>query len=69
MDNQNAESGNQTKLLRLPQVLAIFPVSRSRWYAGVKSGEFPQAVKLSTNIVAWRESDIMALITRLDNCA
>lgn len=49
-------------LLRLPQVLSLFPVSRSGWWAGVKSGRYPQPVKLGPNTTAWRASDIRALI-------
>lgn len=33
-------NGNET-LLRLRDVLAIFPVSRSAWYEGVKDGRYP----------------------------
>ena len=55
----------QTKLLRLPAVLALIPVSRSTWFAGVKSGRYPQPVKLGTRIVAWREEDIRSYIASL----
>lgn len=44
--------------LRLPQILKIIPVSKSTWWAGVKSGRFPKAVKLSIGVTAWRVSDI-----------
>lgn len=50
------------RLLRLDQVLAIFPVSRSTWYAGVSKGIFPAPVQLSVRSVAWIESEIFALI-------
>lgn len=49
-------------LWRLPTVLAHIPVSRSGWWAGVKTGRYPQPVKLSTRCVAWRSQDIAALI-------
>ena len=49
-------------LLRLPQVLSLYPVSRSGWWAGVKSGDYPQPVKLGPHTTAWRASDIKALI-------
>jgi predicted DNA-binding transcriptional regulator AlpA len=49
-------------LWRLPTVLAHIPVSRSGWWAGVKSGRYPQPVKLSARCVAWRSQDIAALI-------
>lgn len=47
---------------RLPQVLAAFPVSRSTWWAGVKSGRFPAPVKLGPRTTAWKVEDIRALI-------
>lgn len=49
--------------VRLPQILAVIPVSRSTWWAGVKSGRYPQPVRtLGTRITAWRVEDIRALI-------
>jgi len=41
---------------------AIIPVSRSTWYSGVSDGRFPQPVKLSKRISAWRVEDIRKLI-------
>ena len=55
-------SPTPTRLLRLRAVLDLYPVSRSRWYAGVKSGEYPKPVRLGKNSVAWKESDIQALL-------
>jgi len=49
-------------LLRLRQVLAIYPVSASTWWNGVRSGHFPRPVKLSPNTTAWRARDVLALI-------
>lgn len=40
----------------------IIPVSKSVWYRGVKSGEFPKPFKVSFNIPLWRKSDIYAYI-------
>ncbi len=62
----------QAGYLRLPQIVgdrkrgipAIFPVSRSTWFAGVKSGKYPQSVKLSERCVAWRVEDIKALLNQ-----
>lgn len=51
-----------TGFVRLPTVLKLFPVSRSSWWAGVKEGRFPQPVKLSSRVTAWRVEDIKALI-------
>lgn len=50
------------RLLRLKQVLAIVPVSRSAWYAGVKSGLYPLPVRLGPRAVAWREQDILRIV-------
>ena len=55
---QNVSEG----FLRLPQVLAIYPVSRSAWWAGCKSGRYPKPVKLSPNTTAWKIQEIMALV-------
>ena len=38
------------------------PVSRSTWWAGVKSGRFPTPVKLGPRITAWRNDDIVRLV-------
>jgi predicted DNA-binding transcriptional regulator AlpA len=45
-------------------VAAIIPVSRSSWWAGVRSGRYPKPVKLGPGTTAWRISDIRALIER-----
>lgn len=50
------------RLLRLCDVLRRIPVSASTWWAGVKEGKFPQPVKLSKRVTAWRESDITKLM-------
>ena len=52
-------------LWRLPTVLSKYPVSRSAWWAGVKSGRYPAPVRLSDRCVAWKASAIQALIDSL----
>lgn len=52
----------ETGFVRLPQVLAVFPVSRSAFWAGVKNGRYPTPVKLSPKCTAWRVEDIRELI-------
>lgn len=54
-----------TGFLRLPAVLTLIPVARSTWWAGVKSGRYPDRVKLGPRMSAWRVEDIRALITTL----
>lgn len=62
--------GDPTKpgaLLRLTSIIGPggpIPVSRSTWWAGVKTGRFPPPVKLGARAVAWRASDIAALIEK-----
>ena len=62
-----AESNSlpETGFLRLTSVIAPagpIPVSKSTWWAGVKSGRYPKPVKLGPRIAAWRVEDIRALI-------
>lgn len=57
-----------TGFLRLSQIIGsenappIIPVSKSSWWAGVKSGRYPKPVKLGARTTAWRAEDIRALI-------
>ena len=51
--------------LRLPQVLELFPVSKSSWNAGWRSGRYPKPVKLSPHVSAWKVEDIRALIASI----
>ena len=55
----------ETGFVRLPAIIGPkgpIPVGRSTWWEGVKSGRFPQPVKLGPRITAWRVEDIRALI-------
>jgi len=52
-----------TGFLRLPEVLRLYPVSRSTWWAGVKTGRYPQPFKLGERATAWRAEDIRELIS------
>lgn len=54
-----------TGFVRLSRVLSPrgpIPVSKSTWWAGVKTGRFPKPVKLGPRITAWRVEEIRALI-------
>lgn len=44
---------------------ALIPVSRTTWWRGVKSGRYPQGVKISERRTAWRAEDIQALLNSL----
>ncbi len=45
-----------------PPIPALIPICKSSWWAGVKSGRYPQAVKLGPRTTAWRVQDIRSLI-------
>lgn len=63
-----------TGFVRLPQIIGnpkanppippVIPISRTLWWEGVKSGRYPQPVKLSERVTAWKVEDIRALIER-----
>lgn len=45
-----------------PPLPPIIPISKSSWWAGVKSGRYPKPVKLGPRTTAWRVEDIRHLI-------
>ncbi len=45
-----------------PPIPAIIPVSKSTWWEGVKSGRYPQSVKLGPRITAWSVESLRAYI-------
>ncbi len=57
---------NTSRYLRLPEVLEVFPVSKSTWFQGVKDGRYPSPLKLSKRCSAWALEDIHALIKDLE---
>lgn len=61
------EPTSSNRLLRLSSIIGpngLIPVSKSTWWNKVRSGEFPQPVKISTRITCWREDDILKLAGR-----
>ena len=70
-DPQNTNGGNismknlslpETGFVRLPVVLAVFPISKSSFYAGIQKGIYPAPIKLSERTSAWKVEDIRKLI-------
>lgn len=55
----------ETGFIRLNDVLRVIPVGKSTWWAGVKTGRFPQSIKLGPKTTAWRVEEIRALIEKL----
>lgn len=63
MDKNETSAG----FVRLSGILSPrgpIPVSKSTWWAGVKTGRYPKPVKLGPRITAWRVEDIRDLIER-----
>lgn len=63
----------ETGFLKLPQIIGdakaqppippIIPVKKSTWWAGCKTGRFPEPVKIGNGRgTFWRVEDIRALI-------
>ena len=55
--------------VRLPQILEIFPISKSSWWEGCRNGVFPKPVKLGSRTSAWRVEDIRALMERINTAS
>lgn len=47
-------------------IQAIIPVSRSSWYAGIKSDKYPKPIKLGPRSVGWKISVIMELLENME---
>ena len=53
------------RLLRIAEIIAPggpIPIGKSTWWEGVKSGRFPQPIKLGPRITVWREEDVEPLL-------
>ncbi len=64
MTANDTQPANDT-LMRVPAITERLGVSRSYFWAGVKSGKFPPGIKLSSRVTVWRRSDIDGLIAKL----
>ncbi|MDD2863976.1 MAG: AlpA family transcriptional regulator [Methylococcales bacterium] len=52
-----------------PPIAPIIPISRTSWLNGVKSGKYPNPVKISDRTTAWRVEDIEKLIASMGETA
>ncbi len=50
--------------MTLKDVLEVYPVSKSTWWAGIRAGKYPKPYKLGTRRVAWKSTDIQELIRK-----
>lgn len=56
------EPSKAKTLIRLPQVQAIVPYSRSQIYHLVAAGDFPAPLKLGPRASAWVEAEVIAWV-------
>ena len=54
-----------TGFLRLPQVLELFPISKSAWWKGCATRRYHKPVKIGLRTTVWRAEDIRAFIERI----
>ena len=57
----------ETGFISLKEILKVYPVGKSTWWAGCKSGRFPKPVKLGAKTTAWKVEDIRELINSHSN--
>lgn len=55
----------ETGFVRLPSILAIFPISRSGLYNKVRAGEFPEPTKLGPRTSVWDVSAVREALAKL----
>lgn len=48
-------------VIRLPDVLRLYPVSKSHWWQGIRDGRYPTPIKLGLRARGWRLGDVLAL--------
>jgi prophage regulatory protein len=65
--NNQVTAKPSVSLLRLKQVLARYPVSKSHWYDGISAGKYPRPYKANGNFSFWASTDIDNLIESLIN--
>lgn len=56
--HQTNEISSTQGYIRLPEVLKILGISRSTFYAGIKSGKYPKPTKIGKRISGWRAEEI-----------
>ena len=60
----DAAQSHPAALWRLPQVLAVYPVSPAALWAAVRTGKFPQPIKLSSRVTVWRSAEVVAWLEK-----
>ncbi|MCG8085517.1 MAG: AlpA family phage regulatory protein [Candidatus Thiodiazotropha taylori] len=49
-------------LIRIKDVLRLYPISKSGWFKGIQDGKYPKPIKLGERVSAWRVGDILKLV-------
>jgi len=60
----NDQALPETGYVRLSTILAVIPISRSSWWAGVKEGRYPRSYKLG-RCTFWKAEDVRQLIVEI----
>ncbi|NLR98883.1 AlpA family phage regulatory protein [Rhizobium sp. P38BS-XIX] len=63
---ESLSSKPDDSLIRMPEFLRYIPVSRSTTYAKIRAGVWPAPLKISERVVAFRVSDVRALLERFE---
>jgi predicted DNA-binding transcriptional regulator AlpA len=50
--------------LRLKQVLKLIPVSKSVWWEGCKTGQYPKPYKIGLRAIGWKTRDVYACMAQ-----
>lgn len=56
--------GLQRKISAKPARVGILPISEKTLWVWVRTGKFPQPIRLSSNCTVWRESDVKMFIDK-----
>ena len=69
----------QEGFVRLPQIVGdpkaippippLIPVSKSTWWAGVKSGRFPRSYKLGPGTTVWKAAEVRDYLVSVEQSA
>jgi len=59
--NINPTQNTQITLMRIPQILKVMPVSKSKFWLMVQKGEFPKPIKIGRSSF-WTVKQVQAFI-------
>ncbi|MDM9626278.1 AlpA family phage regulatory protein [Rhizobium sp. S152] len=61
-----SERDEALRLIRMPEISALLSLSGPAVYGLIRNGSFPPPIKMG-RISAWRKSDVLAYLSRLDS--